>query len=132
MDYEFTYNIYDFDEEEPDTGVFDISHCFADDQKKNVQFKLSGDEKALMEAQQKRTTYSMYLSLIAFLGVRPIRIANLRVRKFIFVNIGRRPLFEKTWIEIAFLKSFNRSVNLVYSLRRWKSCIYSFDIYLCV
>lgn len=39
-----TYNLFDFDETEPDAWLFDVSECYTDDQKTNVNFRIPGDQ----------------------------------------------------------------------------------------
>ena len=39
-----TYNIFNFDEEEPDAWTYDVKECFSDEQKTNVNFRLPADK----------------------------------------------------------------------------------------
>lgn len=74
-----TYNIYDFDESEPDIWRFDISSCFTDEQKTNVWFQIPGDQKALIENNQEEFHYWLLMDILGYLDVLPTRISGLQV-----------------------------------------------------
>ena len=80
LNYQISYNIFDFDEEEPDTWRFDVSDCYTDDQKTNVVFKLPSDQKAKMETNKKEFKYWLLVDIIGYLDILPSRVANLEVR----------------------------------------------------
>lgn len=44
LDHEISYNLYDFDDSEPDTWRYDVSECYSDDQKTSVILRLKGDK----------------------------------------------------------------------------------------
>ncbi|XP_067938774.1 uncharacterized protein [Watersipora subatra] len=78
LGYEMSYNIFDFNEEEPNIWVYDISKCFTDDQKWNVQFKLPGDQKKKIKYNYEMFNYFLYLNIIKQAKTLSSRVANVR------------------------------------------------------
>ncbi|KAF6017567.1 hypothetical protein EB796_024128 [Bugula neritina] len=81
LGYTVTYNIFDFNEEEPDKWTYDVATCFSDDQKSNVHFYIKGDQSELIERNRKEFQYRLFSSLVDSLGVSPIRLSNLDWQK---------------------------------------------------
>jgi len=85
MEYTITYNIFNFNEEEPDAWVYDVANCFMDEQKSNVQFYLQGNQSEAIEFHRKEFRYWLFLSITGYIGISPIRISGLDVSGFRYV-----------------------------------------------
>ncbi|KAF6017566.1 hypothetical protein EB796_024127 [Bugula neritina] len=79
LGYTLTYNIFDFNEDEPNPWVFDVANCFRDDQKSNVHFYIEGDQAERIETHREEFHYWLLISVIGYLGISPIRVNNINI-----------------------------------------------------
>lgn len=74
-----TYNVFNFDERQPDLYHYDFGFCYMADQKEEVTFKLPGSHWSLIQANKKQFYYFLLLGISGALDLTSTRISGINV-----------------------------------------------------
>ncbi|XP_046581759.1 uncharacterized protein LOC124289197 [Haliotis rubra] len=74
-----TYNIYEYDDDEPSLLDFDITPCFGPTHKKDMKFVLPAQYSKLVSDEMTMFRYFILVTVAGYTTVSPIRITNIQV-----------------------------------------------------
>ncbi|XP_064645649.1 uncharacterized protein LOC135498987 [Lineus longissimus] len=75
----FIYNVFDFNEQQPDLWNYDISQCYTYLDRRHFQFALPGNFKGIVDVNKKLFRYFVLLSVTATAHVSVLRVNNIQV-----------------------------------------------------
>ncbi|XP_074648744.1 uncharacterized protein LOC141904127 isoform X2 [Tubulanus polymorphus] len=79
MPFNYIYEIFDFDTDQPSLFSYDVSQCYTARNRRHFEFALPGDFNNVVSVNKLLFRYSVLASLTGTMAVTPVRISNLQV-----------------------------------------------------
>ncbi|XP_029650143.1 uncharacterized protein LOC115223621 isoform X1 [Octopus sinensis] len=74
-----TYNVYGYEEKEPDVWEFNIATCFPGTKQKQISFKVPSSLSDLISVNQKQFKHALIVSIQGYSGVSALRISDIQI-----------------------------------------------------
>ncbi|CAI9739347.1 EF-hand domain-containing D1 [Octopus vulgaris] len=74
-----TYNVYGYEEKEPDVWEFNIATCFPGTKQKQISFKVPSSLSDLISVNQKQFKHALIVSIQGYSGVSALRVSDIQI-----------------------------------------------------